>query len=374
VFITALRSGRCNTDSASLRLTGRGAGFSGLVFAPGSDGSQICLASVGGFRTGIELHSDGNRIQGSTIGMELDGETADPNEDDGILVTGDRNVIGGDFLPFRNVISGNEGAGVHIAGGSGNRVAGNAIGVDRLTVLSFPNGGGVFVDDEAVDTIVGGTEPGERNVISGNAGIGIEAGAGKVVGNLIGLNSLGDAVPNGDMGVHAVGPLQLGGGEDAERNVISGHDVDVQLDGRATVEGNWIGPDVNGRALDDPTPLTGREVGIRLRAGGTGATIRDNVVAGQEIGIESVGLSNGFAVEDNLVGLAPDGTTEISTLAGIRVGRESDDARIAGNTVLGGILGLDLLGDETRVEGNTVGLNGAGAAPGELPDPEERGR
>jgi hypothetical protein len=54
VHITASRLGRCNVDSAPFRLSGRGAEFSGLVFAPGSDGSNVCLINVGGFRTGIE--------------------------------------------------------------------------------------------------------------------------------------------------------------------------------------------------------------------------------------------------------------------------------------------------------------------------------
>jgi CSLREA domain-containing protein len=45
--MTAFDTGRCDADSAPLRLSGRGADFSGLVFAPGSDGSNICLVNVG---------------------------------------------------------------------------------------------------------------------------------------------------------------------------------------------------------------------------------------------------------------------------------------------------------------------------------------
>src|SRR5262245_17243886 len=56
-------TGRCNVDSAPLRLDGAGAAFPGLVFASGSDGSQICLVNVRGFTNGIELRSDRNAIR-----------------------------------------------------------------------------------------------------------------------------------------------------------------------------------------------------------------------------------------------------------------------------------------------------------------------
>jgi CSLREA domain-containing protein len=41
--------GRCRVDSAPLRLDGAGSDFPGLVYAPGSDGSQICLVNIRGF-------------------------------------------------------------------------------------------------------------------------------------------------------------------------------------------------------------------------------------------------------------------------------------------------------------------------------------
>ena len=71
VFINAAPvTGRCTGDVAPLRLSGGGAGFPGLVFAAGSDASNVCMATVGGFRTGIELHSDGNTVQRSNIGTD----------------------------------------------------------------------------------------------------------------------------------------------------------------------------------------------------------------------------------------------------------------------------------------------------------------
>jgi CSLREA domain-containing protein len=96
LHITAFDTGRCDTDSAPLRLSGRGADFSGLVFAPGSDGSQICLVNVGGFRTGIELRSHGNAIRLSTIGTNPAGTSDAPNDVAGILVSGSGNLIGGE--------------------------------------------------------------------------------------------------------------------------------------------------------------------------------------------------------------------------------------------------------------------------------------
>ena len=182
--------------------TANGADFPGLVFAPGSDGSVICLVNVRGFTNGIEFQSNGNAIRFSTIGTSLEATAADPNSDSGILVTGDNNLIGGARVIDRNVISGNTITGIFVAEAAGTRIEGNLIGTDSSGSTAIPNAVGVLVEEDASDTTVGGTAAGAGNVISGNELFGVISHEGRVVGNLIGLDAAGTAaLPNGDPGL-----------------------------------------------------------------------------------------------------------------------------------------------------------------------------
>jgi CSLREA domain-containing protein len=369
VRVNARPDGRCFFDTLVLQLDGEGADFPGLVFAPGSGGSVICLVNVRGFANGIEFQSNDNAIRFSTIGTSLDATAADPNSESGILITGDNNLIGGKGIVDRNVISGNALHGVSVdASADGTRIEGNLIGTDASGGTAIANGFGVDVAEAASETTVGGPEPGAGNVISGNI-IGVNSADGRVVGNLIGLDVTGTAaLPNFGPGVLALGPIQIGGRSEAERNVIGGQEIaDVVLQGRATVQGNWIGVAADGAELPGDAARTN---GIRLLEGSDGATIggtengEGNVIAGHRVGVESADSASGFSVHGNLIGLAPDGTTQVPTGTGIRIGADTTGAQVggvqdgAGNTVAGGgDTGIAVAGERTRIEGNTVGLD-----------------
>ena len=358
---------RCRADSAPLRLDGNGADFPGLVFAPGSDGSRICLVNVRGFTNGIEFHSDDNAIRLSTIGTSPEGTFADPNSDNGILVTGNDNLIGGTRSLDRNVISGNTITGVFVAGAAGTRIEGNLIGTDSLGAIAIPNGVGVLGADDASDMTVAG------NVISGNELFGVISHDGRIVGNLIGLDAAGTAAlangkPGFTGGVLANGPVRIGGPTEAERNVIGGHEVaDELLRAPATVQGNRIGLTPDGTELPGDSM---RKNGIRLLEGADGATIggtrngEGNVIAGHDVDVESEGSVNGFAVQGNLIGLAADGIHAVTPGTGIKIGAGTTGALVggvedgAGNTVTTDFgTGISVAGDRTRIEGNTVGLD-----------------
>jgi CSLREA domain-containing protein len=372
--IGAFASGRCKVDSAPLRLDGDGADFPGLVFAPGSDGSELCLVNVRGFLNGIEFRSDDNGIRLSTIGTSPDGTFPEPNAAAGILVTGDNNTIGGlrDF--DRNVISGNGFDGVFVDEATGTRIEGNMIGADFHGEVAIPNGVGVDVTEAASDTTVGGTVAGTGNLISGNDAVGVAVGDGRVVGNLIGVNASGTAsLSNGRAGVEAFASAQVGGRTDPERNVISGNGTaEVELGDGGTVEGNWIGPAADGNALSAGTAAF---VGVLLRSG-DGATVGGsangaaNVIAEHAVGVESEGAASDFRVQGNLIGLAPDGTTPMPNAFGIQIGEDTDGAQVggtadgAGNTVSSTDAGIAVAGKRTRLEGNTVGLDANGNPDG----------
>ena len=86
-------------------------------------------------------------------------------------------------------------AGIQIVTGGANTIAGNYIGTDTGGTLARANGTGIIVSGSVGNTI-GGTSLAQRNVIAGNqsAGINIDGGSGNTVqGNLIGLDVTGTA-------------------------------------------------------------------------------------------------------------------------------------------------------------------------------------
>jgi parallel beta-helix repeat protein len=100
------------------------------------------------------------------------------------------NTIGGTAAGDRNVISGSlKGGGVFIHGfATGNLVAGNYLGTDVTGTKALGNAlVGVEITDSASNNTIGGTAAGDRNVISGNAGGGVFI-AGSATGNLVAGN------------------------------------------------------------------------------------------------------------------------------------------------------------------------------------------
>jgi len=95
---------------------------------------------------------------------------------DGICIEGTSsgNMIGGAQPGERNVFSGNVAYGVDLFGWgvTQNRVVGNFIGTDITGTRAVPNTYGVLFDDRSHHNLVGGTGPNEWNLISGNTAFG----------------------------------------------------------------------------------------------------------------------------------------------------------------------------------------------------------
>ncbi len=153
--------------------------------------------------TGITFSSDGeppapsgsnNVIQGNFIGTNAAGTSAAVlnNGDDGIDIYNgaSSNTIGGTISGQGNVISGNGDDGIQLrdTNTTGNLVLGNLIGTDVTGTVAIPNGiipngtnpntgsikstsAAIYIGDSPGNTI-GGTDPGARNVLSGNMGRG----------------------------------------------------------------------------------------------------------------------------------------------------------------------------------------------------------
>ena len=147
-----------------------------------------------------------NQVVGNRIGTDTTGMVDLGNAGAGVHVEGaERTSIGGAAPTDRNVISGNNQGGIFITnpnptGPEQTRVLGNLIGTDITgTVAVANNGSGILIFDASGQRI-GGMNPGEGNVISGNNGAGIRIAAAAasadsngVFGNFIGTDATGTA-------------------------------------------------------------------------------------------------------------------------------------------------------------------------------------
>jgi parallel beta-helix repeat protein len=200
------------------RIGGAAAGDGNAIGGNGSEGVRI-------------ESSNANGLLGNTIGLKLDGASAAPNLGSGVIVVNSSaTVIGGYlallvFLASPNTISGNAEDGVGIYSGSaGTFITGNRIGTDVSGGAAVGNGGaGVVFDVIGAGGVITG------NVISGNGGSGVVLGKTNLVSvtaNIIGANAAGTAaLPNGRDGValDLASGNHIGGSEPADRNLISGN-------------------------------------------------------------------------------------------------------------------------------------------------------
>ena len=170
-------------------------------------------------------------------------------------------------------IDGFQGAGILISGGGSHSIVENFIGTNTTGTSAMANGSGVLITSSSSANAIGGSTPTDRNIISGNnaAGVQLDAGANQnvVVGNFIGTTvNGGTAVANGSDGVAITGgAIQnlIGGFGVGAGNVIAGNTgAGISLDGVATagntIAGNRIGRGFSG--LD----LANKGAGIRVDA------------------------------------------------------------------------------------------------------------
>lgn len=201
---------------------------------------------------------------GNTIGVQISGG-------------GDRNVIGGSgLITGTNVIAGNSLDGIRISGAGTNISQGtiiktNVIGLYTNESQPKPNGGaGVWIGSYVTNTVIGGATDAEKNVISGNVGVGVvitgtQTLSTTVSGNIIGLkrSSAGPYTSvqgNGEgvlinsnvvfpantappLGVHFT---QIGGAAAGSSNIIAGNKGSgIHIVGTGvvttTISGNTIG-------------------------------------------------------------------------------------------------------------------------------------
>lgn len=272
--------------------------------APGA-GNVISGNRLSG--VGLSFGARDNVVQGNLIGTLPGGLLAAGNLLDGIsLSAATNNLIGGEVPGARNIIAGNGRDGVGLSGDTcrSNSIAGNFIGVNAPGTARLGNAlSGVWLSN-AVWNVVGGSNSGAGNVISGNGfhgvylfGEGTRSNA--IQGNLIGTDASG-TVGIGNGGEHYGVTIErgsanwIGGPLAAMRNVISSNQVGIYIGGLGpsnnVIQGNYIGTDITGLA-----PISNRKDGINLgRSNLLGQIVWHTRVGGAAPGEGNVVCANGY--------------------------------------------------------------------------------
>lgn len=258
------QTGYSGTPVVFLNGVNAGPNVNGLLV--GSTGSTIKGLAIGNYSSyGVRITGNGNTLQNNFIGTDAIGSSPAPNLFGGVLVdSASNNVIGG-TTAGGNLISGNLGTGLTISGfgSSNNQVQGNKIGTNASGIAALSNqGNGIFVFVSTFNQI-GGTNPDQRNIISGNTGTGVFIQAGglnTILNNYIGTDVNGSiAIANG-FGVTGIGDgigilgstrNQIGGFTPGSGNVISGNkNAGISFVGGQgnIIQGNKIGTDATGTA------------------------------------------------------------------------------------------------------------------------------
>lgn len=340
------------------------------------------------------------RIEGNQIGTDAAGGGAVPNRIGiQVLASGGHVVgnvtIGGAAAGAGNVISGNNLEGVHVigAGAQNIRIQGNLIGTDLTGTQVVPNQRGIYLED-TTDGLVGGSDEGAGNVISGNGrNVTLRSGGRHLVqGNRIGTNRQGSAAPGG--GTTTSNPDGIGIFEGSTGNVISdnllsgnrGNAVWINESPGNTVQGNIIGLDATGtRVLRAPGSTLSNLRGIYLvnspsnQIGGATPGTR-NVIANNLVGIALSGAdSQQNRIQGNYVGTDVSGTLphgNFATGIGLTVGADAnvigtdgdgvDDAS-EGNLVSAQVghyhVGINVDSQFNTIAGNRVGTDATGTQP-----------
>ena len=362
----------------------------------------------GNLSNGVEIDSSttaGNIVAGNYIGADATGSHALGNVGGGVAMTGSGTQV------VKNVIVGNGASGISMSGAVGSQIVGNVIS-DNAVKSSGSNGinignsvtnsviQGNYIGTDATGTIAWGNKgyagiqiwgtgftgnligsedgkPALRNIISGNAGIGVENDAPSSSGNTIAGNYIGvDAT-----GSHALGNGSAGLGLNGTGNRIIGNVISANHGNGITlrngvsdsvIQCNYVGTDATGTI-----PLG--NTGYGIEAWGTGCTnnligsakgdpaLGNVISANSNIGLAFEGSgSTGNIIGGNVIGTDVTGTVALGNGFGVSWGPGVKIAAGGSDQVLGNVIGanngagIDIQVNNNVVTGNFVGTDRAG--------------
>ncbi len=242
----------------------------------------------------------------------------------GLSIAGDRCVVSGlSIIRFPD-------AGIEVAGAQACTIKTCHVGVDLAGTTAKENGWGDVLLDDADECVIGGTAPGDRNVICGANALG--AGYG------IGLWGAWDTrVINNYIGVARDGQTALGSG---------GVGIDLGLGVGRTPTGNVIG---GARRLGEGNVFGGLLDAIRLR------TAEDNLIQGNNFGLAADGDSL-LRIDEVCIAIA--NGSQRNTIGGT----DPDLRNVFAGSAAAGIRISSALTAENEIQGNYFGLNVGGTA------------
>ncbi len=314
--------------------------YGGHTIGGPTGGSRNVIS--GNATDGIVVQAPSNTIQNNYIGTNATGSAGLGNGANGIhLVSGalggsgwsiayhsDNNVVGG--VGMGNVVSGNGNVGIYVhndgSAPDGNIIRGNRVGTRADGTAALPNSRGIFLGTP-INTIIGGTNAGEGNLVSGNLydGIYVTGSNAVIQGNKIGTDLSGLAsIPNGTAGAGfqysgifmdvPCSGTTIGGSSASARNIISGNKGDaIAMWGavdQVSILGNYIGVQADGTGplgnfananqLDAAAGISLRNYPTNITIGGLGAG-EGNIIANNHTEGVVVYSGSGVSVLGNVV-------------------------------------------------------------------------
>lgn len=301
-------------------------GSNNVIGGMGSINGNVISGNANG--VDIALASTGNVVQHNLIGTDVSGIAAIGNGNVGVSLASAGNTL------LNNIMSGNY-YGAEIANAPNTIMRGNRIGTNAAGTAALGNQVIGVEINQSSNTVVGGSQPGEGNLISGNGsaypgeGLRVFWSPGTVVkGNLIGTDVTGtQRMGNTSYGVFLLDTTTttVGGSLPGEGNVIgaSGYDgIDVL--------GCVAGPNCSSPA--DTNQILGNHIGVGLNGEDLG-----NAWSGIELYQASNTTIGGAGDAQNYIGFNREGIKITGTAPGNDIGANSIDNNLN--------LGIDLSGD-----------------------------
>lgn len=363
----------------------------GIIGGVSSSARNIIISNTLNGISSIVLGGTSPQILGNFIGVAADGVTPAGNGENGIKVRYSQNVTirGGDGYP--QIISGHSQNGIFLSPNgsyvqfcSNITIQGNFIGTDITGTNAIPNNTGIYIWGGLRNTI-GGTSPGQRNVIAGNHGKGIDIAGIKVLeifghsntvyGNYIGLGADGETPLPNDVGVQVTGGWgnRIGGASPGQGNHFGQADFEhVWINAGSlqaysnTVQGNLFGFSASTQTL------TAGRTGVRIGSasnnlvGGATAGAR-NYFGGVDTGVYIDGTNaRNNRVIGNWIGVKPDGTASIIHRYGVEIyhapnnevgGTTADEQNVIGACQWYGIRIHGAGSSGNLVQGNLLGAD-----------------
>lgn len=353
---------------------GLGATLSGIA----GTGRNVISANAGDGLSVIGAGASMNAVVNNFIGTDANGASALGNTGSGISIVDVQGTAASPFAIRGNVISGNVAAGVTIRGAAGVLIAGNEIGTNASGNGPVGNAVGISILN-APNISIGGSADADRNVISGNAGDGVDivgAPGASVIGNRIGTDPSGAlAIGNIGSGVSISGSsgVTLGGPATGLGNVISANGgAGIVASGTSTTGLQIVG-NLVGLGTAPAAPARGnRQDGIRLTDTPSVLVSANSIGANTGDGVGLLGAATA-TIRGNTIGTAFSGAIPFgNTGAGISLGGSASATIGAaaggpdsdGNVIVGnlgaGILAVGTPGS-IEIRGNFIGTDAKGS-------------